>query len=97
MDDEYAKTFLEHFRTPLNDQEIKKLHDICGILRNRCPDFNDAEAMELLKTARHWDVSFDDLNNIAHGIERWSHFKTRIAEAIGIQETMFADQNADAD
>lgn len=64
--------------------DLKELYYIRSIVRNRLTNyFNNAECLQLLKNARSWDVSLDELRSIAYEIKSWTDFKASIGEAIG--------------
>ncbi len=76
-------------RASKEDPELKDLYYIRGIARNRCDYyFNDAEALEMLKVARSWDVPLEELREIACSINNWTNFRKKIYEAVDYQEKM---------
>jgi len=74
-------------RASKEDPELKDLYYIRGIARNRCDYyFNNAEALEMLKVARSWDVPLEELRQIACSIKNWTNFRKKIYEAVDYQE-----------
>ncbi|NOU07113.1 MAG: HNH endonuclease [Hyphomicrobiaceae bacterium] len=68
-----------------DNPDVPRLLYIRGILRNRIPGyFSPHQAMDWLKAARSWDVSIEDLADIARRIKNWSQFTAAIREAIDI-------------
>lgn len=66
-----------------DDPDLKRLLYIRAILRNRITGyFDNPKALQLLKIARSWDVSLDDLHGIALAARNWSGFRRMIDEAI---------------
>jgi hypothetical protein len=67
-----------------HEPEIKELYYIRGILRNRLTYyFNHGKALEYLRAARSWDVSLDELRQIAVTVSSWTQFQHRLSDAIG--------------
>lgn len=65
------------------DPDIKELYYIRGILRKRIPGyFNEPMALDLLRAARSWDVSTDELREIAVRARNWSGFRSAVVAAI---------------
>jgi hypothetical protein len=66
-----------------HEPEIKDLYYIRGILRNRLDSyFNHVRALEYLRVARSWDVSIDELRQIAVSVSSWTQFQNRLCDAI---------------
>lgn len=63
--------------------DIKQLYYIRGILRNRIPGyFDDAKALQWLKNARTWDITLEELTEMACSVKNWSGFSSEIGALI---------------
>lgn len=77
------------------EPDIKQLFYIRGILRNRIPGyFNDYKALDILKAARTWDISLDELGFIARTVRNWSGFTGAIGDAIDKQRKALGEDDA---
>ncbi len=73
-------------RASADDPEIRDLYYIRGIARNNCPNyFNPAEALELLKIARSWEVELQEMRALAIGARNWTQFRNGLYAAIDRQ------------
>lgn len=74
------------------DPELKDLYYIRGIARKNCPNyFDNAGALEWLKTARIWDVPLGKLRRIACNVTSWTRFKNQVSNAIQHQKESQGD------
>lgn len=64
----------------VTDSPDRDLYYIRGIARNRCNYFSDWQAFELLKTARSYGASIDDLRDIAAQTRNWSSWSGEMRE-----------------
>jgi len=76
-------------RMSKDDPDIKDLYYIRGIARKKCEYyFNNAEALEMLKIARSYDVPMQELREIAYNSTSWTKFRNGIYKAIDFQESI---------
>ncbi|HNQ78219.1 MAG TPA: HNH endonuclease [Acidobacteriota bacterium] len=64
------------------DPDLREIFYIKGILRNKCSYFNNAEAMELLESARSWGIPVSELRKLALSVRNWTGFKSDIIDMI---------------
>ncbi len=70
-------------RIATKEPDIKDLFYIRGILRKRIPGyFKEHKAMEILKDARTWGISTDELKEIAVRVNNWTGFCNAVGDAI---------------
>jgi len=74
-------------RASKENPEIKDLYYIRGIARKNSPYyFNNSEALKWLKAARSWDVSIEELREIACNATSWTKFRNGLSKAIDYQK-----------
>ena len=80
-----------------HDPEIRDLYYIRGILRNRLTYINHGKVLEYLRVARSWDVSLDELRQIAVSVSSWTQFQNRLCDAIDRKKAEVEQEDAIAD
>jgi hypothetical protein len=73
-------------RESQTDPDARELYYIRGILRKRLSYLNERDCMELMRAARSWDVSLQELRSIAVSARSWSRFRDEVCEAIEQQK-----------
>jgi hypothetical protein len=82
-------------RAAVSDPDLKELYYIRGILRNRLNYFDAPKAMEWLKSARSWEISLDELREMARRVKNWTQFRSAIAEMIDAQRSALGEDEGD--
>lgn len=69
-----------------SDPDLKELLYIRGMIRNRCDryEYDNATALEWLRSARTWGITMPKLKQVAYGVRDWSHFRQSLVDLIEI-------------
>ncbi|MCH8822097.1 MAG: hypothetical protein IH984_01190 [Planctomycetes bacterium] len=80
------------------DPDLKQLYYIRGIIRNRLEGryFDNAHALEWLRSARSWDVPLEELSVIAKRVSSWTRFREDVSMAIQEQKQLQGVDGLDA-
>lgn len=64
------------------DPGISRLFYIRGILRNRCPQFNERACIALLKEAKDAGMCLDWMESFAKQVHSWSQFRNLVTDTL---------------